>query len=305
MAGDSDNKELIEKILQLKKKRNAVILAHNYQRPEVQDIGDFVGDSLELSRNAAKTDADTIVFCGVHFMAETASILCPNKVVLLPDADAGCPMANMITEEDLVKKKKEVRDAHVVCYVNSSAAVKAESEICCTSANAVEVVRTVGKGEIIFVPDQYLGHYVSTKLNRPMILWPGFCPTHVRIQPEDILKQKKKYPEAIVLVHPECRPEVTAVADEVLSTGGMLRFARQTDAKVIIIGSEIGILHRMRKENPGKTFVPASEKAICPNMKKITLEKILWSLEDMKPEVKVPEDIRIRAKSAVDKMLAV
>ncbi len=305
MAGDTDNKELIEKILQLKKKRNAVILAHNYQRPEVQDIGDFVGDSLELSRKAAKTDAGTIVFCGVHFMAETASILSPGKVVLLPDADAGCPMADMITAEDLVKKKKEVGDAHVVCYVNSSAAVKAESEICCTSANAVEVVRIVGKGEIIFVPDQYLGHYVSTKLNRPMILWPGFCPTHVRIQPEDILKQKKKYPEAVVLVHPECRPEVTALADEVLSTGGMLRFAGQTDAKVIIIGSEIGILHRMRKENPGKTFLPASEKAVCPNMKKITLEKILWSLEDMKPEVKVPEDIRIRAKSAVDKMLAV
>ena len=305
MGKDSDNQEIKDKIQQLKKKRNAVILAHNYQRPEVQDIGDFVGDSLELSRNAAKTDADVIVFCGVRFMAETASILSSNKVVLLPDAGAGCPMADMITEEDLVKKKKEVRDAHVVCYVNSSAAVKAESEICCTSANAVEVVRTVGDGEIIFVPDQYLGHYVSEKLKRPMILWPGFCPTHVRIQPEDILKQKKKYPEAIVLVHPECRPEVTAVADEVLSTGGMLRFARQTEAKVLIIGSEIGILHRMRKENPGKIFIPASEKAICPNMKKITLEKIMWALEDMKPEVKVPEDIRIRAKSAVDKMLAV
>jgi quinolinate synthase len=301
----TDNTELIDKIQQLKKKRNAVILAHNYQRPEVQDIGDFVGDSLELSRNAAKTDADVIVFCGVHFMAETASILSPNKVVLLPDAGAGCPMADMITEEDLVNKKKEVRDAHVVCYVNSSAAVKAESEICCTSANAVEVVRTIGDGEIIFVPDQYLGQYVSAKLNRPMILWPGFCPTHVRIQPEDILRQKEKYPEAVVLVHPECRPEVTAVADEVLSTGGMLRFAGQTEAKVIIIGSEIGILHRMGKENPGKIFIPASGKAICPNMKKITLEKILWALEDMKPQVKVLEDIRLRAKSAVDKMLAV
>ena len=238
-------------------------------------------------------------------MAETASILSPDKVVLLPDADAGCPMANMITAEDLVKKKQEVPGAHVVCYVNSSAAVKAESEICCTSANAVEVVRSVGEGEIIFVPDQYLGNYVANKLNRPMILWPGFCPTHVRIQPEDILRQKEKYPGALVLVHPECRPEVTAVADEVLSTGGMLRFARQTAASTLIIGTEIGILHRMRKENPGKTFIPASDKAICPNMKKITLEKILWALEDMKPEVKVPEDIRIRAKSAVDKMLAV
>ena len=305
MVKDTNNKELIDNILQLKKKRSAVILAHNYQRPEVQDIGDFVGDSLELSRTAAKTMAGTIVFCGVHFMAETASILSPDKVVLLPDSEAGCPMANMITAEDLVKKKQEVPGAHVVCYVNSSAAVKAESEICCTSANAVEVVRFVGEGEIIFVPDQYLGNYVANKLNRPMILWPGFCPTHVRIQPEDILRQKEKYPGALVLVHPECRPEVTNVADEVLSTGGMLRFARQTAASTLIIGTEIGILHRLRKENPGKTFIPASDKAICPNMKKITLEKILWALEDMKPEVKVPEDIRIRAKSAVDKMLAV
>ncbi len=231
MVKDTDDKELIDKILQLKKKRNAVILAHNYQRPEVQDIGDFVGDSLELSRKAAKTEAGTIVFCGVHFMAETASILSPDKVVLLPDADAGCPMANMITAEDLVKKKQEIPGAHVVCYVNSSAAVKAESEICCTSANAVEVVRSVGEGEIIFVPDQYLGNFVANKVCRPMILWPGFCPTHVRIQPEDILKKKEKYPGALVLAHPECRPEVTAVADEVLSTGGMLRFVRSVCGK--------------------------------------------------------------------------
>jgi quinolinate synthase len=305
MVNDTDNKELIDKILQLKKKRNAVILAHNYQRPEVQDVGDFVGDSLELSRKAAKTEASTIVFCGVHFMAETASILSPDKVVLLPDSDAGCPMANMITAEDLVKKKQEVPGAHVVCYVNSSAAVKAESEICCTSANAVEVVRSVGEGEVIFVPDQYLGNFVANKLCRPMILWPGFCPTHVRIQPEDILKKKEKYAGALVLAHPECRPEVTDVADEVLSTGGMLRFVCGSTANTFIIATEVGILHRMRKENPGKTFIPASDKAICPNMKKITLEKILWALEDMKPEVKVPEDIRIRAKSAVDKMLSV
>jgi len=305
MVNESDNNELIDKILLLKKKRNAVILAHNYQRPEVQDIGDFVGDSLELSRKAAAIDAGTIVFCGVHFMAETASILSPSKVVLLPDAGAGCPMANMITAADLIEKKKEIPGAHVVCYVNSSAAVKAESEICCTSANAVEVVRSVGEGEIVFVPDQYLGNYVATKLGRPMILWPGYCPTHVRIQPEDILRQKGKHPDALVLVHPECRPEVTAVADEVLSTGGMLRFARQTPANTLIIGTEVGILHRLRKENPGKTFIPATEKAVCPNMKKITLEKVLWALEDMKPEVKVPEDIRVKARSAVDKMLAI
>jgi quinolinate synthase len=305
MSEDIDNKELVDKILKLKKKRNAVILAHNYQRGDVQDIGDFVGDSLELSRMAAKADADTIVFCGVHFMAETASILSPDKVVLLPDAEAGCPMADMIKAEELLKKKNELPGARVVCYVNSSAAVKAESDICCTSANAVEVVKSLGEGEIIFVPDQYLGHYVSTILNRPMVLWPGFCPTHMRIQPEDILNQKKKYPQALVLVHPECRPETTAVADKVLSTGGMLRFARETAAKEFIMATEVGILHRMRKENPGKTFIPASDKAVCPNMKKITLEKILWALEEMTPVVKVPEEIRVRAITSVDKMLAI
>ncbi len=301
---DNKNKELIDRILELKKKRGAVILAHNYQRPEVQDIGDFVGDSLELSRKAAEVKAEVIVFCGVHFMAETASILSPNSLVLLPDAQSGCPMADMITEEQLVARKKELPGARVVCYVNSSAAVKAESDICCTSANAVNVVRSMGEGEILFIPDQYLGHYVATRLNRPMVLWPGFCPTHVKIQAQDIIDQKKKYPGAVALVHPECRPEVTEVADEVLSTGGMLRYAPTSGAKVMIIGTETGILHRLKKENPGKTFVPATLKAVCPNMKKITLEKVLWALEDMKPEVKVPADVRERALSAVDKMLA-
>lgn len=305
MKPADNNQELIDKILRLKVKHNAIILAHNYQRPEVQDIGDFVGDSLELSRKAAETDAAVIVFCGVHFMAETASILSPDKIVLLPDAESGCPMADMISADALIKKKQQMPGAHVVCYVNSSAAVKAESEICCTSANAVEVVERVGKGEILFIPDQYLGYYVSTKTNRPMVLWPGFCPTHVKIQPEDIISKKRKYPGALALVHPECRPEVTAVADEVLSTGGMLKFARQTDVKVLIIGTEIGILHRLEKENPGKTFIPANAKALCPNMKKITLEKVLWALEDMQPEIKVPDDIRVRAKSAVDRMLEV
>lgn len=305
MVQDDRNQELIKKILELKDKRKAVILSHNYQRPEVQDIGDFVGDSLELSRAAAKTDAQVIVFCGVHFMAETASILSPDRVVLLPDAGAGCPMAEMITSKDLIEKKGELPGVHVVCYVNSSAAVKAESEICCTSSNAVEVVKSVDQGEILFVPDQYLGHYVSTKVNRHMILWNGFCPTHAKIQPEDITSQKERYPGSIALVHPECRPEVIAVADEVLSTGGMIRFARQTETNVLIIGTETGILHRLSKENPDKTFIPATKKALCPNMKKITLEKIVWALEDMKPEIRVPEDIRIRAKSAVDKMLAV
>jgi quinolinate synthase len=305
MAPLEKNDELVGKILELKRSRNAVILAHNYQRPEVQDIGDFVGDSLELSRKAAGVEADVIVFCGVHFMAETASILCPDKKVLLPNIEAGCPMADMITAEALIKKKKELPGARVVCYVNSTAEVKAESDICCTSANAIQVVQSLGDGEIIFVPDQYLGHYVATQLNREMIVWPGYCPTHVKIQPEDIVNLKNKYPGSIALVHPECRPDVTAVADQVLSTGGMLRFVRQSEASTFIIGTEREILHRLNKENPGKTFIHASKKAVCPNMKKITLEQVLWALEDMKPEVKVPEQTRLRARNAVDRMLAV
>ncbi len=304
MAGAADNTELISRILRLKEKRNAVILAHNYQRPEVQDIGDFVGDSLELSHKAAETNADVIVFCGVHFMAETASILSPDKIVLLPDAGSGCPMADMITADALIRKKQQMPGVHAVCYVNSSAAVKAESEVCCTSANAVRVVEGLGPGEILFVPDQYLGHYVSTQTGRTMELWPGFCPTHLKIKPEDILSNKQRYPGAVALVHPECRPQTTAVADHVLSTGGMLRFAGQTDAKILIIATEVGILHRLRKENPGKTFIPANSGALCADMKKITLEKVLWSLEDMRPEIRVPGEIRIRAKAAVDRMLA-
>jgi quinolinate synthase len=297
--------ELIEKILDLKKTRNAVILAHNYQLGEVQDIADFVGDSLELSQNAAKTSVDAIVFCGVHFMAETASILCPEKVVLLPDMNAGCPMANMITAERLRAKKMEHPQALVVCYINSSAEVKAESDICCTSANAAGVIRSLGAREILFVPDQYLGHYISTKTGRKMILWPGFCPTHVRIKPERIKELKGEYPQAKVVVHPECTPEVIALADEVLSTSGICRYAQRDEVREMVVGTEIGIIHRLKKENPGKKFIPVSEQAICPNMKLITLEKVLWSLEEMSPEVKVPEGIRLRAKAAVDKMLKI
>ncbi|MCJ7516185.1 MAG: quinolinate synthase NadA [Dehalococcoidia bacterium] len=297
--------ELTEKILKLKKKRNAVILVHNYQLGEVQDIADFVGDSLDLSQNAAKTDADVIVFCGVHFMAETASILCPDKTVLLPDEHAGCPMANMITAPQLRAKKKEHPQATVVCYINSSAEVKAESYICCTSANAVAVVESLDSGEILFVPDQYLGHYISTKTSKKMVLWPGFCPTHARIMPEYIVKLRHEYPEAKVVVHPECRPDVIALADEVLSTSGMIKFAGREDVQEVIVGTEMGIIYRLKKENPGKKFIPVSEQAICPNMKLITLEKVLWSLEEMAPEVKVPEKIRLKAKAAVDRMLAV
>ena len=299
------NAEITEEILSLKQKRKAVILAHNYQRGEVQDIADFVGDSLGLSQSAAGTEADIIVFCGVHFMAETAAILCPDQTVLLPDSKAGCPMANMITAEALVKRKEELPGATVVCYINSSAAVKAESDICCTSANAVKVIASLDTREILFVPDQYLGHYVSTQTDKKMTFWPGFCPTHVKIQAEDINRRKLEYPQAKVIVHPECRPEVIALADEVLSTGGMCRFARQTEAKQIIVGTETGLLHRLSKENPTKEFIPASARATCPNMKLITLEKVLWSLEDLAPQVTVPEGIRLRAKTAVDRMLEV
>jgi quinolinate synthase len=295
---------LIEEILHLKKDKNAIILAHNYQLGEIQDIADFVGDSLELSQKAAQTGAAVIVFCGVHFMAETASILCPDKRVLLPDLQAGCPMANMVTVEGLRQKKEEYPEVTVVCYVNSTADVKAESDVCCTSANAVKIVRNLPEqGRILFVPDQYLGYFVSDKTGREMILWPGFCPTHARIRSQDIIRLKQEYPQAKVVVHPECTPEVTALADEVLSTGGICRFAHDTAAVDIIVGTEIGILHRLRKENPDKRFIPASEQAVCPRMKLITLENVLWSLQEMAPEVKVPEEIRLRAKSAVDRML--
>ncbi len=297
--------EIISKINSLKKERQAVILVHNYQLGEIQDIADFVGDSLELSQKAALADARVIVFCGVHFMAETASILCPDKTILLPDLSAGCPMANMVTAEELRQRKKELPDATVVSYVNTTAEVKAESEICCTSANAVRVVESLSNEKILFVPDKYLGHYVSTKTNKEFFLWPGFCPTHTRILPQHILGLRKNYPEAKVVVHPECRPEVIALADEVLSTGGMCRYARRDDVSQMVVGTEIGIIYRLRKENPGKMFIPVSEQAICPNMKLITLEKVLRSLEEMSPEVKVAEDIRLKAKMAVDRMLEV
>jgi len=300
------NKNLVGKILELKKKRDAVILAHNYQIGEVQDIADYIGDSLGLSRDASKTNADVIVFCGVRFMAETASILCPNKLVLMPDINAGCPMADMITAKELRKLKKEHPQAVIVAYVNTTAEVKAEVDICCTSANALGIVNSIPKDkEIIFVPDKYLANYVSTQTDRRLIPWEGYCPVHVKIQPEDIIKQKEHYPQAEVIVHPECTPEVIKLADRTLSTSGICRYAKETETSEMIIGTEIGVLHRLRKENPQKRFYPASELAVCSNMKLITLERVLWALEDMKYEVKVPEDIQIRAKRAVDRMLEV
>ena len=298
--------ELEAKIKELKKKRNAVILAHNYQLPEVQDVADFRGDSLELSRIAAKTDAKVIVFCGVHFMAETASILSPEKKVIMPDANAGCPMASMITVQDLRKLKKEHPQAAVLGYVNTSAEVKAELDFCCTSTNAIAVVNALRNvGEIIFVPDKYLADYVSRQTGRKLISWNGFCPTHVKILPEDVKRDKKFHPRAKVLVHPECLPSVVAMADAALSTSQMGKFARETEAKEMIIGTEVGLIYRLKKDNPTKEFYPASERAVCPNMKRTTQEKILWALEELEEEIKVPEEIRQRARKAIDRMLEI
>jgi quinolinate synthase len=295
-----------ERIRELKKERGAVILVHNYQRGDVQDVGDFVGDSLGLSRQAAKTDADVILFCGVHFMAETAKILSPDKMVLVPDLNAGCPMANMVTARELRDMKKLHPDAVVVTYVNSTAAVKAESDICCTSANAVKVVDSVPKDkEVLFVPDRNLGRYVEMRLGRKLLLWDGYCPTHQRILPEHVTRLKAQHPAAVVVVHPECVTETIKLADHVASTAGILRFCAQSHAKEFIIGTEIGLLHRLRKESPHKTFYEVSAFADCPNMKLTTLEKALWSLEDLVYEVTVPQEVMGKARVALQRMLEV
>ena len=296
---------IADRIRALKKDRRAVILAHNYQIAEVQDIADFVGDSLGLSIQAARTDAKTIVFCGVHFMAETAKILSPQKTVLLPDEHAGCPMANMINGRQLRALREKHPGAKVLCYVNTSAEVKAESDLCCTSANAVTMVEKALKDEreILFVPDRYLGDYVESRTGRHFILWNGYCPTHARILPEDIAKARVLHPAAEVIAHPECTPGVRALADLVASTEGMCRYVRETKAREIIVGTEVGIIHRLEKENPGKAFYPASAQAVCPNMKLITLEKVLWALEDMKPEINVPADVTVRARRCIERML--
>jgi quinolinate synthase len=300
------NKNLVNDILKLKEERKAIILAHNYQIGEVQDIADFVGDSLDLSRQAAKTDAEVIVFCGVDFMAETAKILSPNKTVLMPDVNAGCAMANMITLRQLKEVKKRHPEAVVISYVNTTAEIKAESDYCCTSANAVKVVQAIPKEkEILFIPDKYLGDYVSKQANRKMILWEGYCPTHRRILAEDILKKKALYPKAEVLVHPECTPDVIAMADKVLSTSGICKYAKESNSEEFIIGTEIGILHRLQKESPNKKFYPASILSDCPNMKLNNLEKILWSLEDMIYKVEIPPDMAQRAKRCIDRMLEI
>ncbi|MBF0483231.1 MAG: quinolinate synthase NadA [Candidatus Omnitrophica bacterium] len=298
-------KKIIDKINDLKKQKNAVILAHNYQRPEVQDIADHTGDSLGLSIQAAQTKADIILFCGVYFMAETAKILSPNKIVLIPDPDAGCPMADMITADQLRELKRQHPKAKVVCYVNSPAEVKAESDVCCTSANAVEILKKMftEKDEILFVPDKYLGSYAAKKAKRNVITWNGYCPTHAKMLPDDILKLKALHPEAKVMVHPECPAPIIKLADEVLSTAGMLRYAKTNDAKEFIVVTEMGMIYPLKKENPEKEFYPVSDLAVCPNMKRVTLEKVLYSLENMVYKIELPHEIMSRAWGSINRML--
>jgi quinolinate synthase len=296
---------IVEEIMELKEKRNAIILAHNYQLPEVQDIADFVGDSLGLSLEAAQTKAEVIVFCGVHFMAETAKILSPEKIVLLPEKKAGCPMADMITGEELLKLKREHPKAKVLSYVNTSAEVKALSDLCCTSANAVQMVQEGlrGEKEIIFVPDRYLADYVAQQTHRSLIIWPGFCPTHACIKPEQVIHQKHLHPEAEVLVHPECPAEIISLADRVASTEGMCRYVQSSQAREFIIVTEEGIIHRMRRENPGKFFYPLSPPIICPTMKETTLSKVRDALTYMVHQIEVPPDIIEKARRAITGML--
>ena len=321
---------LRDKINKLKKELNAIILAHNYQRPEVQDIADITGDSLELSRAAAKTDYDVIVFCGVHFMAESASILSPDKTVLLPEIGAGCPMADMVTVKGprktrrdlysdvmgitfefaddftLLDMKKKYPGVPVVAYVNTSAAVKAESDICCTSSNVVNVVESLKEDTIICIPDRNLSSYAAKRTKKKIISWDGFCNVHhAHLDVEDVKRAKAEHPDAVLVVHPECPPEVQDMADEITSTSGMLRFCKESNHKEFIIGTEEGILHRLKKESPNKQFFVLNKEMVCPNMKRTRLESVLRALEKREHVIKVPEDIRIPAKRALDRMLEI
>jgi len=297
--------QLVAEINELRRRRKAVILSHYYQRPEVQDIADFVGDSLQLSRTAAATDAEVIVFCGVHFMAESAAILSPHKTVVLPDLRAGCPMADMAGVESLRSKKAELGDPVVVSYVNTTADVKAESDICCTSANVVRVIESIPRDRrILFVPDRNLGAYAARQTGRELVLWPGFCCVHDDILPEHILRAKRKHPEALVVVHPECRPDVIDLADKVASTSGMVQFVRDSSFREFIIGTEEGITHQMGKLCPGKKFYLPSRGMVCDSMKLITLTKVRDALKRLEPRITVPEHIRHRALQSLERMLA-
>jgi quinolinate synthase len=301
-----DQEQLKQKIKALAAERNALIMAHNYQRDEVQEIAEITGDSLALSMEAAKTDKPVIVFCGVHFMAESAAILAPEKIVLLPREDAGCPMADMVTAEGLRELKAQYPEATVVTYVNSSAAVKAESDICCTSSNAVNVARSLPAKQLLLVPDRNLGRYIAKHVpEKDCICWEGYCPTHDRLKVSEVLKAKAEHPDALFMAHPECTPEILELADHICSTSGMYEFASQNPAQKFIIGTEDGILWRLKKENPHKQFILPSRSLICPNMKLTSLEDILRCLETMAPRITVPKEVREKAKLTLDRMLAV
>jgi quinolinate synthase len=300
-----ESRELKQEIRRLLDQHNAILLAHNYQRDEIQEIADITGDSLALSIAAAETDRNVIVFCGVHFMAESAAILAPEKVVLLPRSDAGCPMADMVTPEGLREMKGKYPGAVVVTYVNSSAAVKAESDICCTSSNAINVVNSLEASEVILVPDQNLGNYIAKYTDKICHLWEGYCPTHERLTVEDVERAKQENPDGLFIAHPECPPEILDLADHICSTSGMYSYARENPSKKFIIGTEMGILYRLRKENPEKEFILPTSKLICPNMKLTSLEDVLSCLQTMSPEISVPSDVRKKAKRTLDRMLAV
>ncbi|HON78512.1 MAG TPA: quinolinate synthase NadA [Spirochaetota bacterium] len=295
--------KLEDEIKALASDKNAVILAHNYQPDEIQDIADYTGDSLELARIAAGTKADIIVFCGVHFMAESAVLLSPEKKVLLPDESAGCPMADMATDADVAKMRKQYPEAAVVTYINSTAAVKALSDVCCTSSNAVKIVQRINADTILFFPDKNLGSYVQRFTEKKIIPWKGFCPTHERFTPEELKRIKSDHPDAVVMVHPECRPEIIDLADEVQSTGGMVTFVKNTSHKKIIVGTEMGMIHRLKAEAPEKECILASPGFICSNMKKITLEKLRDSLANEIPVISVKPDVAVKAKGCLQKML--
>jgi quinolinate synthase len=300
-----DTAAIRNEILRLKEERNACLLVHNYQPAEIQDIADITGDSLELSRAAAARDEDVIVFCGVDFMAETAAILSPEKTVLLPAEDACCPMAQMITAEQLKLAKSRHPGAAVVCYVNTTAEVKAESDICCTSSNAVSVVNSLDEQEVIFVPDQNLARYAQRFTKKTILPWEGYCIVHHRITAAQVQEARRRHPDAILLVHPECRPEVIDLADHVASTSGIIRLVCSSDKREFIIGTEVGILHRIDRECPDKTCYPLSDAAICRNMKKTDLAKVRDALATLQPRITVPGDIAARARQAIERMLAV
>ena len=299
------NEVLQARIRELKKDKNALIIAHNYQPREIQDIADFCGDSFELCLKASESDAEVLIFCGVHFMAETANLLCPEKKVILPELSAGCTMADMVEEQGLLKMKERHPGAAAVCYINSPAAVKARCKVCCTSANALKVIESLEEDEIIFVPDKNLANYIARRTEKKIIPWEGYCQAHDSVTPEDVARAREAHPEALLIVHPESRAEVIELADFAGGTGDMLKFVGESDAREFIVGTEMGMLYPLEKRYPEKVFHPLSEKMFCPDMKKISLEAVLKALENSEPEVIVPKEIAEKALQAVQRMMEI